>query len=208
MSRDKLSADYVYRDAGLAHTHVYLLPALKAFLEKVRPSALFELGCGNGAVANFISESGIRVTAIDYSETGVTQANRAYPQLRVEVGSAYDDLETKYGKFPVVVSLEVIEHLYEPRKLIGNVFALLQPGGYVFISTPYHGYLKNLAISVTGKMDAHFTALWDGGHIKFFSIATLKILLEEAGFIDIQFQRVGRVPVLAKSMIAIARRPG
>jgi 2-polyprenyl-6-hydroxyphenyl methylase/3-demethylubiquinone-9 3-methyltransferase len=52
-------------------------------------------------------------------------------------------------------------------------------------------------------MDAHFTALWDHGHVKFWSIATLG----EAGFVDIRFDRVGRVPALAKSMIAMARRP-
>jgi hypothetical protein len=38
------------------------------------------------------------------------------------------------------------------------------------VSTPYHGYHKNLGLALSGKMDAHFTALWEGGHIKFFSI--------------------------------------
>lgn len=55
-------------------------------------------------------------------------------------------------------------------------------------------------------MDAHFTALWDHGHIKFWSIQTLGELLHEAGFVDIHFERVGRVPALAKSMIAAARK--
>ena len=32
-------------------------------------------------------------------------------------------------------------------------------------------------------------------------------LLSEAGFVDIRFERVGRIPPLAKSMIAIARKP-
>ena len=41
------------------------------------------------------------------------------------------------------------------------------------LSTPYHGYLKNLALAVSGRMDRHFTALHVGGHIKFFSIETL-----------------------------------
>lgn len=62
-------------------------------------------------------------------------------------------------------------------------------------------------MSVHGKREAHFTALWDHGHIKFWSIRTLSTLLREAGFVDIRFERVGRVPALAKSMIAIARRP-
>ncbi len=75
------------------------------------------------------------------------------------------------------------------------------------MSTPDHGYLKNLVLAVTGKMDAHFHALWDHGHIKFRSIPTLTTLLTEAGFETPRFERVGRVPPLAKSMIAIARRP-
>jgi hypothetical protein len=36
---------------------------------------------------------------------------------------------------------------------------------------------------------------------------TLSILLEEAGFRDIRFERVGRIPALAKDMIAVARKP-
>lgn len=75
------------------------------------------------------------------------------------------------------------------------------------ISTPYHGYWKNLALALAGKMDDHFTALWDHGHIKFWSVRTLDALLEEAGFVDVCFERVGRVPALAKSMVAVARKP-
>ena len=62
-------------------------------------------------------------------------------------------------------------------------------------------------MALSGKMDAHFTALWDHGHIKFWSIKTLSALLREAGFVDIRFERVGRMPALAKSMIAVARKP-
>ena len=86
-------------------------------------------------------------------------------------------------------------------------FSLLEPGGTAIISTPYHGYIKNLVMALSGKMDAHFTALWDNGHIKFWSYKTLSALLAEAGFVDIRFERVGRIPPLAKSMIAIARKP-
>ncbi len=63
-------------------------------------------------------------------------------------------------------------------------------------------------MALTGKLDAHFTALWDYGHIKFWSIRTLSELLREAGFVEIRFERVGRIPALAKSMIAVTRRSG
>jgi 2-polyprenyl-6-hydroxyphenyl methylase/3-demethylubiquinone-9 3-methyltransferase len=38
-------------------------------------------------------------------------------------------------------------------------------------------------------------------------MATLGELLREAGFVDLRFERVGRVPVLAKAMIAVVRKP-
>ena len=47
----------------------------------------------------------------------------------------------------------------------------------------------------------------DHGHIKFWSISNLGGLLNEAGFSNIRFQRVGRIPALAKSMIAVAEKP-
>jgi 2-polyprenyl-6-hydroxyphenyl methylase/3-demethylubiquinone-9 3-methyltransferase len=84
--------------------------------------------------------------------------------------------------------------------------ALKLAEGVAVISTPYHGYWKNLAQALTGKMDGHFTALWDHGHIKFWSMRTLGELLREAGFVDVRFERVGRVPALAKSMVAVARK--
>jgi 2-polyprenyl-6-hydroxyphenyl methylase/3-demethylubiquinone-9 3-methyltransferase len=107
----------------------------------------------------------------------------------------------------MVLSLEVIEHVYAPRQFAKRIYDLLEPGGVAIISTPYNGYLKNLAIALLGETDRHYTVLWDNGHIKFWSVKTLGRLLAEAGFQDIKFLRVGRIPALAKSMIATARKP-
>jgi hypothetical protein len=74
------------------------------------------------------------------------------------------------------------------------------------ISTPYHGYLKNLAIALAGKFDSHATALWNGGHIKFWSRKTLTSLLEQNGFRVESFIGAGRLPYLWKSMILNSTR--
>lgn len=73
------------------------------------------------------------------------------------------------------------------------------------ISTPYHGYLKNLALSAFNKWDKHHTPLWHGGHIKFWSRRTLTSLIEANGFRVTEFHGVGRAPWLWKSMILVAR---
>ena len=153
-----------------------------------------------------LTRQGYQLTGVDASVQGIEQRKRRYPQLNLQLGSAYDSLAETYGTFPVVVSLEVVEHLYAPRVFARALFDLVEPSGTVIVSTPYHGYWKNLAMAMTGKLDHHFTALWDHGHIKFWSIETLRLLLQEAGFHSIRFRRVGRVPALAKSMIAIAKK--
>lgn len=73
------------------------------------------------------------------------------------------------------------------------------------ISTPYHGYLKNLALSVFNKWDKHHTPLWHGGHVKFWSRKTLTQLLEANGFKVTEFHGAGRLPWLWKSMILVAK---
>lgn len=200
---------YRYDNDKLNESHEYLLPAVQTILVNQFPSyqRIFELGCGNGSVANALSKLGFEVSGIDASEEGIAQAHQSYPGLNLHLGSAYDNLKNQYGQFPVVISLEVVEHLYFPRKFATTVYDLLEPGGTAIISTPYHGYWKNLAMALSGAMDAHFTALWDHGHIKFWSIRTLQALLREAGFQQIKIDRVGRIPALAKSMIALARKP-
>jgi hypothetical protein len=74
------------------------------------------------------------------------------------------------------------------------------------LTTPYHGYLKNLLLAVTGKLDRHFTVLWDHGHIKFWSHKTMHEILTETGFTNIKFGGAGRIPWLWKSMVVRAEK--
>ena len=201
---------YAYEDGKLNASHDYLVPSVLEILGSLdimqNQKRIFELGCGNGAVADVLTRQGYQLTGVDVSVQGVEQAQRRHPHLSLQLGSAYDRLADTYGRFPVVISLEVVEHLYDPRAFARTLFDLVEPSGTAIVSTPYHGYWKNLAMALTGRLDRHFTALWDHGHIKFWSIVTLRQLLQESGFRSITFCRVGRVPALAKSMIAIATK--
>lgn len=206
--------DYLYSDAkpDPSHTDAYLLPTVLAELGRAgwpagQPKRVFDLGCGTGATAARLAAEGYAVTGVDPSETGVAVAAKTFPQVTVRQGSCYDDLAAEYGRFPAVVSLEVVEHVFLPRKYAGCVFDLLEPGGVAVVSTPYHGYWKNLALAVTGKWDRHLSPLWDYGHVKFWSPDSLTALFAEAGLRVERVHRVGRIPALAKSMIAVARRP-
>lgn len=124
---------YRYADAGLNHSHDYLLPAVFRLLDGLNLPAdrrrLFELGCGNGSVAHQLTLRGWQVTGVDPSAEGIGAANAAYPELALCSGSAYDDLAGRYGRFPAVLSLEVVEHVYFPRQYAATLFSLVEGGG-------------------------------------------------------------------------------
>ncbi|MET0534862.1 MAG: methyltransferase domain-containing protein [Steroidobacter sp.] len=206
--------DYGWNSGDAERSHDYLQPVVLAAVRalaplRATPARVFDAGCGNGALLRKLQLSGYDVAGCDASESGVTQARRLCGEtVRVERLSVYEDLSGTFGtSWDVVVSTEVIEHLYSPRDFVRQVHALLRPGGALILSTPYHGYLKNLALAVTGALDHHFTALWDGGHIKFWSYATLTQLLSELGFDRFEFHGAGRLPWLWKSMVVVAHKP-
>lgn len=207
---DPDSTSYTYRSTEGAHTDAYLWTTVEKLLAKSVSAnrRVFDLGCGNGTLARRLEGLGYEVFGVDPSEEGIAQARIADPATRLRNGSAYDPLKEEFGTFPAVVSLEVVEHVYHPRLYARCIHDLLEPGGIAIVSTPYHGYLKNIALSLLNKWDGHFTALWDHGHIKFWSIATLTGLFREQGMECEEVHRVGRIPVLAKSMILVFRKPG
>jgi 2-polyprenyl-3-methyl-5-hydroxy-6-metoxy-1,4-benzoquinol methylase len=164
---------------------------------------VLDVGCGNGAMAGEFLSAGCQVTGIDLSEQGVEISRRAYPAGRFETMPADEGILKRLGcePFDVVVSTEVVEHLYDPRSFVHGCFVATKPGGRFICSTPYNGYLKNLAIALLGQFDRHVSPLWDGGHIKLWSRSTLGALLGEAGFTNLQFRGAGRLPYLWKSMV-------
>ena len=198
--------NYYYGPPAEGCHHKYLVPEILRIIRGEGAKRVFDLGCGNGFVADLLEKHGYDVTGVDPSDDGIRLARQYYPHLKLHKGSAYDDLAGTYGTYPIVISLEVVEHVYDPRSYSATLYSLVGDGGVAVISTPYHGYWKNLALALAGQMDRHYSPLWDHGHIKFWSIDTLRQLLREAGFKSIQFRRVGRIPSLAKSMIAMARK--
>jgi len=196
---------YRWNKAAASSVHDYIIAPILSFLPPGRQLKIADLGCGNGFLAGILAQREHCVTALDSSEDGIRIAKETYPSLDFRCLSVYEDLPSHIGTdFDVVISSEVIEHLYDPHKFLKNAFDILKPNGALILTTPYHGYLKNLALAIAGKLDNHFTVDWDCGHIKFFSVRTLSLMVEKHGFVNIRFKFVGRVLLLWKSMVLCA----
>lgn len=197
--------DYGFSDSQPDHTQAYLLQPILSLLSNDLKNPILDLGCGNGWLANALITKGFNAYGTDASPQGITQANKINPNRFFIQDLSSDELpqQLKSINFKTIVSTEVIEHLYNPRDFIAFAKKILtkNKGGEIILSTPYHGYLKNLLIAITGKWDSHANPLWDGGHIKLWSKKTLSLLLEEQGFKVTHFIGCGRLPYLWKSMV-------
>jgi 2-polyprenyl-6-hydroxyphenyl methylase/3-demethylubiquinone-9 3-methyltransferase len=202
-----MTTDYHWPDASATDAHRWLVPAVTSLLPAGQGQCIIDLGCGNGYLSGLLAGAGHRVVALDSSPEGIRIAREQFPAIEFHCASVYDPLASFVGGgFDVAIATELIEHLYDPRRFLLGAYALLRPGGTLILTTPYHGYFKNLALALSGRMDKHFTVDWDGGHIKFFSPATLKAMIEDCGFENCEFKFVGRLPLLWKSMVVRAMR--
>ena len=202
--------DYGFPDAGASHMHALFMPVVFELAGAVGPGTrVLDVGCGNGFACGEFLRRGCSVVGIDPSQQGVELARREFPSGRFEVMQADERIleELAEEPFDIVLSTEVVEHLYSPRAWARGCHRALKPGGRLVCTTPYHGYLKNLLLSILGKWDSHANPLWDGGHIKLWSPKTLRLLLEEAGFEKLEFRGVGRAPYLWMTMAVVVMRP-
>src|ERR1700738_3290143 len=95
---------YQYKDAEPTWANEYLWPVLRNVIETRNwpQRRAFDLGCGNGATCNMLSTLGFDVSGVDTSSSGIAHAQKAYPHVKIHVGSAYDDLPSQFGTFPLV----------------------------------------------------------------------------------------------------------
>lgn len=201
--------DYGWDSAVGPESCGYIAPKILSVLAALKPKRVLDLGSGNGALCADLLRAGYRVAGVEYDRQGVSLAKNNFPDISFYNYGVQDnpsELMVHEKPFDVVVSTEVIEHLFSPHLLPQYAAGVLREGGYLVLTTPYHGYLKNIALSVLGKWDHHHTALWHGGHIKFWSKRTLSQLLTENGFLVTNFYGVGRLPYLWKSMVIVARK--
>src|ERR1700722_11461133 len=195
--------EYGWHDDGGPGSCGHIAPKVMELIKKHNLRRVLDLGAGNGSLCGMIANLGCEVVGVEYDKKGCEVARGSYPRIPFYNFGVQDDpsdLMSAEEPFEAVISTEVIEHLFSPHLLPLYAARTLKEHGLLIISTPYHGYLKNLALSIADKWDIHHSPLWHGGHIKFWSQKSLTQLLAQNGFSVLEFHGVGRLPYLWMSM--------
>lgn len=156
----------------------------------------------------------------------------AYTQVDLNSDSLREALGDE--RFDVVFCGEVLEHLFAPDALLGDIRELLQDDGVLVVSTPNLAYWRNRLLLLVGispfylenavekKLGRRFRALGQGnpteGHIKVFTYRALRDVLSLKGLEVVKVtgtitwpnrldRLVARVsPSLAANNVIVARR--
>lgn len=158
--------------------------AILAQLPPTLPSGpLLDLGCGTGALAAHALARGWRVVGMDVSEAGVAKVNARFAGQAGWLGAksgALGALPYADAEFAAITLVETIEHLVpvEIPGILAEMRRVLMPGGAVLVTTPNEEDLDAAKVRCP-DCGSRFHRIQ---HLQAFSAATLRVLMEKAGF--------------------------
>jgi SAM-dependent methyltransferase len=145
-----------------------------AALGRPETTELLEIGCGQGELLLEARNRGFRVSGLEVSPHAATVANRRLGTEAVRVGSI-NAVALPAEHFGVVVAVDVIEHVRDPKGFLTRIQELLEPGGAVLLITPSLD-------SWTRRFLRHHWMEYKVEHLFYFSAASMRLLLEQCGF--------------------------
>lgn len=168
-------------------TYAFAFRLLNKFIDRKRSLNILEIGTGSGFFLSFARDQfpSACFTGLEYDERLLSTTALRAPFANLAQGNA-ENFELGFGQYDLIVSFQVIEHLYNPGAMLDNVKAHLKPGGLFLVTTPnltglgskvmgpkWHGY-RDDHVSLKGKaewdslIESHgFDSLYSGS--SFFS---------------------------------------
>ena len=124
-------------------------PLVRAPFEGLR---FLDIGCGGGLLTEPMARLGATIIGVDPSEKNIKTASVHAGEMGLAIdyraGTA-EDLAAAGEKFDVILNMEVIEHVTDPRAFTATCASMLKPGGLMFVAT-LNRTLKSFGLAIIG----------------------------------------------------------
>jgi methionine biosynthesis protein MetW len=181
-------ADVYHRDlsAGLSGKYrcVYdLVP---------RNGRVLELGCSTGYFTEHLAKKCETVVAVDVDSPSIKACrDRGIPALQFDLSSGnIDSFLADQAPFDAVVAMDVLEHLARPQDLLARLHRLMHRCGILIVTGPNVANWHTRWELMRGRWNYTDGGIMDETHLRWFTRATWRKLLEESGFVIIADQVV------------------
>jgi len=160
---------------------------------------ILDIGCGEGELGRILKHKGNTVYGIEYEKRGYELSKKKLDKVLFGDISSLQ-LPKDWKDFDYVIFADVIEHLYDPGSVLKKIKPLLKKGGFVLISTPnIANWLIRLRL-LLGRFDYKESGVMDKTHIRFFTLRSLKKLINETGY---KIEEIDFIPNIILSIISL-----
>lgn len=152
-----------------------------------------DVGCGAGLLAEPLARLGAAVTGIDAAPENIAAARAHALGQGLEIDYRVGGAEALEGRYDLVTSLEVVEHVAEPAAFVGALAAAVAEGGLLILSTPNRTSWSRLVMITLGEGSGQIprgTHDWD----KFIQPEELCALVRSAGLEVVDVTGLGWTP--------------
>lgn len=156
-------------------------------LRMVSPrSRVLDVGCHTGILGSILTEQkGCTVVGLDSDEAALAVARgrlSAAVQVDLERPDWSRSLAQTHEKFDVAIFGDVLEHTRDPHAILLEAKKLLKPQSGIVVSLPNVANWRVRLGLLAGRFDYRDSGILDRTHLRFFTIASARKLLEDAGF--------------------------
>lgn len=163
-------------------TYKNIFKLLNYFVPSSGEFSILEIGTGSGYFLTTLENTFPKATiyGLEYDPRLVSLSTEKIKEAVVLQGNA-ENFDLEYKNFDFIVSFQVIEHLYQPDKMIESVKKHLSDEGIFILTTPNLGSLASLVLKDK----------WHGfrdDHVSLKDSMGWKLFLEENGFECLKMQ--------------------
>ena len=167
--------DTVSESRDAAQNHGRLIRSMLNRLPDI--DRALDIGAGDGALLDVLRGIGFsQVEGVEPSE-GPLRAASDENQAAIHQGF-FSEMDFAVGKYSLITCFQTVEHVEDVKALTRCVFRLLKPGGLFLIVC--HNFR-----ALTARFLKQRSPIFDIEHLQIFSSASLRYLLDDAGYEDI-----------------------
>ena len=147
---------------------------------------VLEVGCGSGATARAIRERTPSITylGIELDQQAADEARSGMD--RVLTGDIekmnLDHYDIRKNTLDLVIFADVLEHLYDPWKVLRKLHPYLRTDGRIIASIPNIQNIRVVQNLINGFWTYSNMGLLDATHIRFFTLAEIGKLFSGSGY--------------------------
>jgi methionine biosynthesis protein MetW len=150
------------------------------------PTRVLDIGCGEGSLGRILKERygpDIHLVGTDISEQALELARQHYDEVYRNDAENQDIRAPFKGKFfDFIVCLEVLEHVFNPLKILTQASDLLTDGGQIIVSFPNFAFYRYRLDVLRGEFPDGCHIYSDVEHLHYFTLKSFEKLLADAGF--------------------------